>query len=284
MSLENTISVVINTLNEEANLAQCLDTVKGLADEIVIVDMHSEDKTIEIAKRYNAKVYFHKRLGYADPARNFAFSKATSHWILMLDADERIPKELAHELKRVASVKNSDIKVLYIPRKNLWFNRWIEHSLWWPDYHPRFFVKGSLSWPKEVHGHPLVDQKKSKYLPQEHELAILHHSIDSISRYISTLNRYTSLEVERMSALEVPFKRRHLILAPWREFRLRFFGEGKGYKDGFDGLAISLMQAFYRFVSVLKYWEKQKLNYADKNKTKLGYLYSLVFDRGLNND
>ncbi len=93
------ISVVINTLNEEENLPRVLASVKNFADEIVVCDMHSEDGTVEIAKKAGAKVYKHKRIGYVEPARNYAISKTTGEWILILDADEQVPKALIKELK-----------------------------------------------------------------------------------------------------------------------------------------------------------------------------------------
>ncbi len=87
------ISVLINTFNEERNIKNCLESVSW-ADEIIIVDMYSDDKTVDIAKNYTDKIYYFERMGYADPARQFALKKATHEWVLIVDADEMVPLEL----------------------------------------------------------------------------------------------------------------------------------------------------------------------------------------------
>ena len=117
------ISVVINTRNEEKNLPRCLASVKGLADEIVVTDMESIDKTVEIAKKAGAKVFKHKQTGYVEPARNYAISKATGEWILILDADEETPPSLVKKLKQL--VKTGKADYYRLPRKNIVFGRWL---------------------------------------------------------------------------------------------------------------------------------------------------------------
>ena len=84
------ISILIHTLNEERNIRNCLETVKW-ADEIIIIDMYSDDRTVEITKEYTDKIFYHERMGYADPARQFGLEKATHEWVLQVDADELVP-------------------------------------------------------------------------------------------------------------------------------------------------------------------------------------------------
>src|SRR5450759_4249900 len=103
------ISVVINTLNEEANIAYALRSVRTWVDEIVVVDMHSDDRTREVAETYGARVYLHDRVGYVEPARRFALAKATGDWILILDADELIPPRLARRLSDIAAAGQADV-------------------------------------------------------------------------------------------------------------------------------------------------------------------------------
>ncbi|MCX6704287.1 MAG: glycosyltransferase family 2 protein [Candidatus Woesebacteria bacterium] len=95
------ISVVINTLNEEKNLPRAIASVKGLANEIVICDMESEDRTVDLAKSLGAKVFTHGKTGYVEPARNFAVSKASNPWVLVLDADEEVPDKLALKISQI---------------------------------------------------------------------------------------------------------------------------------------------------------------------------------------
>src|SRR5688572_27812596 len=95
------IAVVINTLNEESNIGNCIDSVLELADEIVVCDMHSEDRTLEIARQKGARVVLHPRTGFVEPARRFAISQARHEWVLVLDADERMTDMLAARLKEI---------------------------------------------------------------------------------------------------------------------------------------------------------------------------------------
>src|SRR5512142_1439943 len=124
------VSVVINTLNEESNLPYCLRSVAPWASDIVVVDMHSTDDTRKIAERYGARVFLHEPLGFADPARAFAVSKATHDWILVLDADELVSVALHDELLRIASADEAD--VVKIPRRNYMFGAPLADTGWAP--------------------------------------------------------------------------------------------------------------------------------------------------------
>ncbi|MCD6364169.1 MAG: glycosyltransferase family 2 protein [Synergistetes bacterium] len=120
MELKKGISAIVHTFNEEHNIRNCLESVKW-ADEIVIIDMYSEDKTVEIAREYTDKIYFFERKGYADPARQFGIDQASCKWILIVDADEMIPKRLSQRLKEIAEKDEAD--VVYIPRRNFLFGK-----------------------------------------------------------------------------------------------------------------------------------------------------------------
>ena len=120
------ISVVINTLNEVKNLPRAVASVKDLASEIVVTDMGSTDGTIEVARKLGAKVFSHKKLNYVEPARNFAVGKAQGPWILILDADEEIPQSLVKKIKQIVGAPEADYYRL--PRKNIIFGKWIEHT------------------------------------------------------------------------------------------------------------------------------------------------------------
>jgi len=151
------ISVVINTLNEEKNLPRAIASIKGLADEIIVVDMQSDDRTKEVAEGLGALVYDHKRTGYVEPARNFAIAKAVGPWVLVLDADEEIPPKLAKKLRVFAQKEGADF--YRIPRKNIVFGSWLRHSRWWPDYNIRFFKKGKVTWNEVIHSVPMTSGK-----------------------------------------------------------------------------------------------------------------------------
>lgn len=249
------ISVVINTLNEEKNLPRVLLSVKDLASEIVVVDMESSDATREIAKKANAKVYTHKPTGYVEPARNFALSKATGDWILILDADEEIPQSLSKKLITLA--KNPKGRDFFrLPRKNIIFGQWVRHSRWWPDYNIRFFKKGSVLWNEIIHSVPET-HGIGWDLPAQESLAIVHHEYNSISQYLVRLDRYTTVQARHKIADGYKFSWRDLFQKPTSEFLSRFFA-GEAYKDGVHGLALSLLQAFSEVVLYLKIWEMEK--------------------------
>lgn len=252
--MENKISVVINTLNEEKYIEKVMKSVNW-ADEIIVCDMYSEDKTAEIAKKLGAKVFFHKREDYVEPARNFAVSKASNDWILVLDPDEEIPGSLAERLMDTAS-KMREIDYVRLPRRNLIFNHFMQASMWWPDYNIRFFKKNRVKWGNLIH-RPPETFGQGLDLPVDEKYAIVHKNYDSISDFIKRMDRYTSVQAAELGKGEYQFKWQDLLGRPLGEFLSRFFA-GHGYKDGLHGLALSLLQAFSFLVVYLKVWENLK--------------------------
>jgi (heptosyl)LPS beta-1,4-glucosyltransferase len=248
------ISVIVNTLNEEQNLGKALDSVKNIADEIIVVDMHSSDSTVEIAKKYKAEVFLHKNIGYVEPARNYAISKARKNWILILDADEEITPKLAKRLKEISEDSKADY--YRIPRKNIIFGKWIKYSRWWPDYNIRFFRKNSVSWNNEIHSVPLT-QGVGADLEAKEDLAIIHYNYSSIEQYLERMNRYTTIQSDFLTKQGYRFIWKDLIDKPMQEFMGRYFS-GEGYKDGLHGLALGMLQAFSELVLYIKVWQKEK--------------------------
>lgn len=248
------VSVVINTFNEEENLPRALLSIKTLADEIVVVDMKSDDNTVEIAEEAGAKVYSHKRMGYVEPARNYAIKKAKNDWIFILDADEEIPKSLVKKLKKI--IKNPKADYYRLPRKNINFGKWMQHTKWWPDYNIRFFKNGSVSWNEVIHSVPMTTGKGAD-LPDKEEYAIIHHHYQSLEQYLNRMNRYTSIQADMLIDKNHKFIWKDLISKPTSEFLARYFAE-EGYKDGLHGLALSLLQAFSEAMVYLKVWQEEK--------------------------
>lgn len=252
--MTQSISVVINTLNEEKNIARALKSV-GWADEILVCDMYSVDRTVEIAKQFGAKVVFHKKVNYVEPARNFAISKAGSFWILILDADEEIPRGLVKRLKEIAS-KPVSSDYIEIPRKNIIFGKWIKATGWWPDYQIRFFKKNAVVWQDKIHSKPQT-KGEGLTIPSEENLAIIHHNYQTVAQFLTRMNRYTDIESKQINSLGHIFDWKDLVQKPLGEFLSRFFAS-RGYEDGLHGIALSLLQAFSVFVVYLKLWELSK--------------------------
>jgi (heptosyl)LPS beta-1,4-glucosyltransferase len=248
------ISVVINTLNEEKNLPRAIASVKTLAQEIVVVDMQSDDSTQEVAEKLGALVYTHKRTGYVEPARNFAIGKAGQEWVLVLDADEEIPPKLAQKLRLLADSPEADYYRL--PRKNIVFGSWLKHSRWWPDYNIRFFKKGKVTWNEVIHSVPMTSGKGMD-LPVQEEFAIVHHNYASVEDYLTRMNRYSDIQAKNLIKEGHKFIWKDLIKRPLSEFLSRYFS-GEGYKDGLHGLALSGLQAFSEFIVYLKVWQNEK--------------------------
>ena len=262
------ITVVINTLNEEENLPRAIASVKDLASEIVVCDMKSDDKTCEIAKKLGAKVYQHEKTGYVEPARNFAISKAEGEWILVLDADEEISSDLSKKLERISdSVNSSDYYRL--PRKNIIFGKWIKHSRWWPDYNIRFFKKGAVLWSEIIHSVPETKGVGADLGPDE-ENAITHYHYQTIEQYIDRLNRYTGQYARGLLKGGYKFQWHDILKKPMNEFLSRYF-QGEGYKDGLHGLALASLQAFSELVVYLKIWQNENFKEQQINIEKSVY-------------
>jgi (heptosyl)LPS beta-1,4-glucosyltransferase len=241
------ISVVVNTLNEERNLPRALASVENWADEIVVVDMRSDDATVEIATKHGARVFGHERTGYVEPARNFAIDKASCDWILILDADEEVPRTLASIL--VKEVRNPRADYYRLPRRNIVFGKWLKHSRWWPDYNIRFFKKGSVSWNEVIHSVPMTKGEGADLDPSK-EYALIHHHYESVEQFISRLNRYTTEHSRVLIRRGYKFDWHDIIVKPVGEFLSRYFF-GEGYKDGLHGLVLSGLQGFSEFVLYL---------------------------------
>lgn len=248
------ISAVINVIDGEGeNLKKCLKSLKNFVDEIILIDMETKDSSVDVAKKFNAKVFSYKSMEYVEPARNFALSKATGKWIILLDPDEYLSKSLKHELKKITG--RNDIDYVRIPRKNIIFGKWFHNSRTWPDYLIRFFKKGAVTWKKEIHSQPETKGNGITLLDSE-KLAIRHNHYNSVTQFIQRAIRYSSIQADELNKTGVKLKMSDFLLKPVQEFNSRFFF-AHGYKDGIHGLIFSLLQAFAIFLIYTKLWEKQ---------------------------
>lgn len=244
------ISLVINTKNEEKFIEECILSAKDIVDEIIVADMHSTDKTVEIAGNLGARIYYVEDVGFVEPARNFAISQATNQWILLLDADERITPRLAHLLTTIA--QENKYEAVRMPRKNIQLNKWIKHAGWWPDYQLRFFQKDKVKFGTEIHSSP-VFSKNYFSVPEEEDLAILHYNFRSVDQLIDKIFNYTKYE-EKLTISKVK-EAQDFINYFEGEFNKRYL-LNSGYKDGLHGYILSKFMEFYRFLEVARFWEK----------------------------
>lgn len=249
-----TLSVVVSVYNGEKYLENCLLSVNEIADEIIVVDHESTDKSLAIAKKFTKRVFSQKNNpNDIDRQKNYGFEKATKEWILSLDADEKLTLESAQEIKRVLS-SDSIYTAYRIPRKNIIFDKWIQHTGWYPDYQLRLFVKGKGKYvSKHVHEELELDGSVSTLMsPLEHE------AYQSIYQFLHRgLTVYALNEAESLRDKGYKFSFSDCIKFPLKEFLSRFFARS-GYKDGFHGLMLSLLMASYHLAVFAYLWEYEK--------------------------
>ncbi len=284
------LSVLVITKNAQSKIEQCLDSVKKLADEIVILDTGSMDDTIKIAKTYGAKIVNSKGNNFA-VWRGEAAKHAQGDWLFYIDYDEEVTQELAKEIQYiVGSVKppasgpvgssshptssvagslrslggtpsapatralDSSLYAYKIPRKNHVFGRWLKHGGFWPDYVLRLMKKEALvCWEGELHEQPVINGEVGTLTN-----ALIHHKEDSLSDMIEKTNRYSVFEAKLL------FKANHPPMAWWRFARImsqelwyRLVVMG-GILDGTEGILYGVYQMWSRFVTYAKLYELQR--------------------------
>lgn len=250
----NKLSVVIITKNEERNIADCLETVKW-ADEIVIVDSLSTDRTVEIAKKYTDKIFLRQFTNYGDQ-KNFGTEQASNLWILSIDADERISLLLKNEI--LNAIKQTDYDGYWIPLLDYMFGKKIEHGGWYPQYHLRLYKKDKGKWVREVHEFVTVNGKVGHL-----KNPLLHFSHLTISNFIQKLDRYTTMEAKNLFAQQKKTNVFNIICLPLVVFIYKFFYR-LGFIDGIHGLFLTVSLAYYHFAKHTKLWELWFKNHANK--------------------
>lgn len=248
------ISTVIVTYNEEKALKDCLSSVVKESDEIVVIDLGSTDNTLSIAKKFQAKIFSHQLVDYVEKVRNFAISKAAGDWILVLDPDERVSVTLWNKLKSVVS--EGKFELVNIPRKNIFFGKWVAHTNWWPDKHIRFFKKGKVSWGEKIHHYPLVEGKILN-LDSRADLAIVHYGYSSIDQFILRQTRYSTIEAKNLFDVGESFSWINFFWRPIREFLVRYI-KHLGFLDGFYGLILTYLMMVYKLQVMIALWELER--------------------------
>ncbi|GIM50867.1 glycosyltransferase family 2 protein [Capnocytophaga stomatis] len=250
------ISVVINTYNAEKHLQTVLETVKDF-DEIVICDMYSTDKTIEIAKKYNCKIVYHERFTYVEPARNFAIHQAENEWVLVIDADETVPPKLKEYLYDI--IKTPNLGGVYIPFKNFFINKWMRSA--YPDFKLRFFRKEGAYWPNEIHSTVKVKGDVIKIPRRRIDLASDHLANDSVSTILRKTDTYSDAEIERKKNKKITTF--GLIFSPFFWF-IKYYFIKKGFLDGKKGFIFACLKAQSKLVILAKVYEYQEQNKVTK--------------------
>ena len=244
------ISVVVITKNEEKNISDCLKSAKW-ADEIIVVDDQSQDKTVELARQLTDKVFVRK-MDNEGRHRNWAYSQAAGDWILSLDADERVSEELSREIKEVLE-KRESYNGYAIPIRTYIGTYWVRYGGWYPAGKLRLFKKGAFRYEEaEVHPRIFLDGN-SRLLKGD----IIHYGYRNLDHFYASLNAQTTLEAEKWFREN----RKIGLLKLFRKMADRFLRRylfKKGFKDGVMGLIIASADSLYQFLSFVKYWEKKR--------------------------
>ena len=248
-----TISGVINTYNNDDFIERCIKSLKD-CDEIVICDMHSTDRTIEIAEKYGCKIVYHENVGHCDPARNFALSNATSDYSLILDADEYASPNLVNNLKKYISSQENPPEGIRIYYRNAILGK-VLHS-----YSKRgilrCFKKGCVHYEPIIHSMPEV-KGREEFLDDGENSNITHDMVTDITEHQAKWNQYTAYEVkEKFAARNKEFKLSSLIFRPIGEFIKLYFLK-KGFLDGIHGYIFAILGSHYKFMALVKLWEKE---------------------------
>lgn len=245
------LSVVLATYNEEENLSRCLDSVKLIADEIIVVDGGSADKTVEIAKSFSAKVTITNNPPMFHLNKQKALELASCDWILQLDADEVVSKELAGEIKGIITNSQS-AEGYFIKRKNFFLGHWMQKGGQYPDPVIRLFKRGSGCFPcKSVH-----EQIEINGEVETLKNDLLHYTAPNLARYLTNNNRYTDLTAKELADEKIPRNilsaLNYLLIKPIYTFFLLFIRH-KGFMDGYYGFIFAFFSGLLFAKAYIKY-------------------------------
>ena len=243
------LSVVVLTKNEQDNIADCLDSVKW-ADEIIVVDDESTDRTVEIAQRYTDKI-FHRKMDVEGRHRNWAYAQARNSWVLSLDADEMVSDELRLEL--VQAVTSIDFVAFDMPLRNYIGNYWVRYGGWYPASKVRLFVKDKFKY-EEAEVHPRVFYEgKCGHLKKD----IIHKGYPDLEHFLASINRQSTLEAVKWINTNRKMSLGRIIWRTVDRFFRRYLRK-KAYKDGMYGFMIAYFDSFYQIISYAKFKEMQR--------------------------
>jgi len=248
------LSVIIITKNEALNIGACLDSV-AWADEIIVVDSGSTDDTVSLSKSKNAKVFETDWPGFG-PQKNRALALAQGHWVLSIDADERVSDELRLEIQNTLTNDSHHYDAYQIPRRSSYCSQFMRHSGWWPDHVTRLFRRGSASFTEDaIHERLLVDKSKLGTLHRP----LIHYSFMNAEDVLSKINTYSTIRAKsdhargkHASIFDAVF---HGLWAFFKTYVIKF-----GFLDGKKGLMLAISNAegsYYRYIKLMLLTEKQ---------------------------
>jgi glycosyltransferase involved in cell wall biosynthesis len=253
-----TITACILARNEERRIEDALRSLQGWTDQVLLIDNESEDRTVEIARRYTDEILTAPVAANFDAARNLAIEAATGGWIFYLDADERVPPRLGPVLRRLVREEGEQFEALVVPFRHYFCGQWMQHSGWWPGYcRPQLLKKGRFRYNERLHSGVRVEGRTCYFPCEDPELAIVHYSYDDLHHYLEKLNRYTDGEAESLLA-DGKSHAWQAMLAHFVHDWQQYYERGRADLDGMHGFVLAFMSAFYRFASRAKLWDLRR--------------------------
>jgi len=244
------LSVGILTYNSEKYLPQVLESVRGIADQIVVLDSGSTDRTCQIVEEFGGELH-RRRLDNFVNQRNHLLSLCTGDWVLFIDSDEVVSPELAGELLKLKEGE-PPFDGYYINVMTSYLGRWIKHA-WYPDWHLRLARRDRCRWVgSEVHESLTVDGRVGRL-----EGNLLHYSYTSLSEHLKKIDLYTTLYARGAFRKGKRFSLLKLLTSPPGSFIRRYILK-RGFLDGFEGFLLSVMASYYSFLKYAKLWEIEK--------------------------
>ncbi len=256
------ISACIICYNEEAKIEDCLRSV-AFADEIVVVDSMSTDRTVEISRRYTPRIVTHPWSGFV-AQKNIALENARHPWVLCVDADERVSDGLRDEILtlRKNGLGGDGVTGYYIPRRTLYLGRWLAHSGWYPDRKVRLFNKSNGTWVGQDLHECVLLRGKAGYLSGD----LLHLSFDGLSHHLRKIDRFTTIAAGELFSRGRRPGIASMIVRPWFTF-FKMFVLRRGFLDGVPGFIAAGMSAVHVFSKYAKLWELWKNSRSSTSST-----------------
>lgn len=250
------LSVYMITYNNEETVERALKSVTW-ADEIVIVDSFSNDRTLEIARKFTDKIYQRRWPGHRDQYQ-YAADLTTHDWIMFVDADEEVSAELAEEIRKELSRKVDGINGFFVYRQTFYLGRWIRYGGWYPDGEIRLYRRNKGRWEGGLHAKVVVDGTVKSLKNQ-----YLHYTYGNISDQIQTIDKYSGIAAEDMMKQGKTFWLFKLLFHPPFRFIKDYFFKS-GFRDGLPGLVIAISTAYYVFIKYAKLWELMRSQRGEK--------------------
>jgi glycosyltransferase involved in cell wall biosynthesis len=245
------LSVAIVTLNEEANLPRCLESVRGLAAEIVVVDSGSTDRTADIARDFGAKFLIQSWQGHV-AQKNIALAACSQPWVLSLDADEAVSEELATALRKLFASGEPAADGYEINRRTFYLGNWVRHS-WNPEWRLRLARRDVARWHgNDPHDRLEISSGKTARLTGE----LLHYSYANLQDHFQRTVRYARISADALHSTGKPCRWYHLVLSPWAAFLKKMISKS-AWRDGWRGWIISVVTAFGVFAKYALLLEKK---------------------------